>query len=459
MSIRIGRFRHMQKILLIDDEVSFCESVTRILSEEGYNVKFAGNASTGIRLLGESEYDLVLLDHFLPDINGLEVLPKILAVHPSVPVIIVTGETSIPKVVEAVKNGVYDYITKPFERDRLVLTIHNALKYAQTAHTRDQYRDALDHQYEMIGQSTQIKAIRTMIDKVAPKDVTVLVTGESGTGKELVARALHKQSNRNNQAYVHLNCAAIPENLLESELFGHVKGAFTGAYTNSQGRFYAANKGTLFLDEIGEMSLSLQAKLLRVLQTGEIQRVGASDTIICDVRIIAATNKDLKKAVEKGSFREDLFYRLDVINISVAPLRERKGDIPLLLDFFMNQIANREGTIPLRLTPAAVHFICGFDWPGNIRELESFVARLMCLHSDGPVDIEHVRYFMKHAESRYIKEIPIDLPLREARDFFEKKYIHQAIGYASGNISRAAELLGIDRRTLYRKMEGHNSFN
>ncbi|HDQ45381.1 MAG TPA: sigma-54-dependent Fis family transcriptional regulator [bacterium] len=443
----------MHTVLIIDDEQDFCRSVERMLSKAGYAVQSVYTATEGLRGLQSGDIRLVLLDHMLPDINGMDLLPRLLADYPQIPVILMTSAASLGQAVEAAKTGAYDYLEKPFERNRLLLSIRNALVYADTRRERDRYREACADQFEMVGRSDGICRVRTLIEKVAGRDISVLITGESGTGKELVARALHNQSNRSEKPFVRLNCAAIPENLLESEMFGHEKGAFTGAHTSRPGRFFTAHEGTLFLDEIGEMSPGIQAKLLRTLESGEIQRVGSEKPVTCDVRVLTATNKDLRDRVSKNLFREDLYYRLNVVKIHLPPLRERKEDIPLLLEFFITRTAMKEGIIPLRLAPSAVHYLCGYAWPGNVREMEHFVSRMMVLHSGSYVDLQHVREFLgEEAAFRYDNQE--SGTLRTARDDFERNYIRAALAQAGGNVTRAAENLGIDRRNLYRKMEG-----
>ena len=371
----------MAKILLIEDEASIRRVLTKILTEESdnYTVEEAEDGLKGMEMIKNEDYDLILCDIKMPKMDGVEVLEATKKIKPEVPVVMISGHGDLDTAVNTMKIGAFDYISKPPDLNRLLNTVRNALDRKELVVENTRLKKKVSKNYQMIGESESITRIKDMIEKVAHTDARVLVTGPNGTGKELVAHWLHQKSDRSKGPMIEVNCAAIPSELIESELFGHVKGAFTSANKDRAGKFEAANKGTIFLDEIGDMSLSAQAKVLRALQENRISRVGSDKDIKIDVRVIAATNKDLKKEIEDNKFREDLYHRLAVILIEVPPLKERKEDIPLLIDYFSEKIAEEQGTNKKEFTDKAVDLLQSYDWRGNIRELRNVVERLIIL--------------------------------------------------------------------------------
>lgn len=374
----------MSKILIIEDEAAIRRVLTKILTEENdlYKVEEAEDGLQGLEKVKNEEYDLILCDIKMPKMDGVEVLEAVKKIKPEIPMVMISGHGDLDTAVNTMRMGAYDYISKPPDLNRLLNTVRNALDKKQLVVENKILRKKVSKNYEMIGQSEAISHIKAMIEKVAPTEARVLVTGPNGTGKELVAHQLHQQSNRAAQPIIEVNCAAIPSELIESELFGHVKGAFTSAVKDRAGKFEAAHGGTLFLDEIGDMSLPAQAKVLRALQENLIQRVGADKDIKVDVRVIAATNKDLKKEIAEGRFREDLYHRLAVILIHVPALNERRNDIPELVQYFASRIAEDQGMIPKIFSKEALKLIQEYDWTGNIRELRNVVERLIILGGD-----------------------------------------------------------------------------
>lgn len=371
----------MSKILIIEDEAAIRRVLTKILTEENdsYKVEEAEDGLQGLEKVKNEDYDLILCDIKMPKMDGVEVLEAVKKIKPEIPMVMISGHGDLDTAVNTMRMGAYDYISKPPDLNRLLNTVRNALDKKQLVVENKILRKKVSKNYEMIGQSEAISHIKAMIEKVAPTEARVLVTGPNGTGKELVAHQLHQQSNRATQPIIEVNCAAIPSELIESELFGHVKGAFTSAVKDRAGKFEAAHGGTLFLDEIGDMSLPAQAKVLRALQENLIQRVGADKDIKVDVRVIAATNKDLKKEIAEGRFREDLYHRLAVILIQVPALNERRNDIPELVQYFASRIAEDQGMIPKIFSKEALKLIQEYDWTGNIRELRNVVERLIIL--------------------------------------------------------------------------------
>ncbi len=371
----------MPKILVIEDEAAIRRVLTKILSEENdsYEVEEAEDGLQGVEKIKNEDYDLVLCDIKMPKMDGVEVLEAVKKIKPEVPMVMISGHGDLETAVNTMRLGAYDYISKPPDLNRLLNTVRNALDRKQLVVENKILKKKVSKNYEMIGNSDAINHIREMIDKVAPTDARVLITGPNGTGKELVAHQLHEKSNRSGKPIVEVNCAAIPSELIESELFGHIKGAFTSAVKDRAGKFEAANGGTIFLDEIGDMSLPAQAKVLRALQENLIQRVGADKDIKVDVRVVAATNKDLKKEIEEGRFREDLYHRLAVILIKVPALNDRRDDIPELVEHFTNKIANENGTSVKNFSDKAIKLLQEYDWTGNIRELRNVVERLIIL--------------------------------------------------------------------------------
>ena len=373
----------MSKILIIEDEEAIRRVLVKILTEESkdYQVFEAEDGLAGTEAIKKSDFDLILCDIKMPKMDGVEVLEAAKKIKPEIPVVMISGHGDLDTAVNTMRLGAYDYISKP-DLNRLLNTIRNALDRKELVVENKRLKRKISQNYEMVGDSVAISKIKSIIEKVAPTEARVLITGPNGTGKELVAHWLHQKSERSNGPMVEVNCAAIPSELIESELFGHIKGAFTGAQKDRAGKFEAANKGTLFLDEIGDMSLSAQAKVLRALQENKIQRVGNDKDINVNVRVVAATNKDLKKEISEGRFREDLYHRLAVILINVPSLNDRRDDIPLLVDFFSAKIASEQGTLKKHFSVAALKLLKGYNWTGNIRELRNVVERLIILGSN-----------------------------------------------------------------------------
>ncbi|UCE69364.1 MAG: sigma-54-dependent Fis family transcriptional regulator [Flavobacteriaceae bacterium] len=371
----------MSKILVIEDEAAIRRVLVKILNEENdkYEIQEAENGASGMDMLRKSDYDLVLCDIKMPKMDGVEVLQEARREKPEIPFIMISGHGDLDTAVHTMRLGAFDYISKPPDLNRLLTTVRNALDRKELVAANKRLKKKVSKSFEMIGESAEIQRIKEMIDKVAPTDARVLITGSNGTGKELVAHWIHEKSSRSAAPFVEVNCAAIPSELIESELFGHVKGAFTSAVKDRAGKFETANTGTLFLDEIGDMSLSAQAKVLRALQENRISRVGSDKDIKVDVRVVAATNKDLQKEIEAGNFREDLYHRLAVILIRVPDLNERREDIPLLIEHFAARISDEQGTAPKAFSKEAVRLLQDYDWTGNIRELRNVVERLIIL--------------------------------------------------------------------------------
>jgi DNA-binding NtrC family response regulator len=386
----------MPRILVIEDEDAIRRVLKKILLEEdqNYSIDEAEDGLQGVDMIKKTTYDLILCDIKMPKMDGLEVLSACQKLHPELPVIMISGHGDLETAVETMRNGAFDYISKPPDLNRLLNTVRIALDHTQLAQENKQLKKRVSKQYEMIGKSKELDHIKSMIDKVAPTEARVLITGENGTGKELVAHWLHEKSNRNKGPFIEVNCAAIPSELIESELFGHVKGAFTSANKDRAGKFEAANGGTLFLDEIGDMSLSAQAKVLRALQENKVQRVGSDKDIKVDVRVLAATNKDLKTEIEDKKFREDLYHRLAVIIINVPALKDRKADIPELILHFTEKIAKEQGTKPKVFDQNAIALLEGLNWTGNVRELRNVVERLIILGNE-KITQEDVKTFVQ----------------------------------------------------------------
>lgn len=387
----------MSKILIIEDEEAIRRVLTKILKEENnlYDIFEASDGLLAIEFIKNQDFDLILCDIKMPKMDGLEVLVATKKIKPDIPIVMISGHGDLETAVETMRHGAYDYISKPPDLNRLLNTVRNALDRKKLIKENKILKRRIDKKYEMIGHSDQIQDVKSVIDKVAPTEARVLITGPNGTGKELVAHWIHQKSNRSSGSLVEVNCAAIPSELIESELFGHLKGAFTSANKDRAGKFEAANKGTLFLDEIGDMSLPAQAKVLRALQENKIQRVGSDKDIKVNVRVIAATNKDLKKEILEGRFREDLYHRLAVILIKVPSLNDRREDIPLLINFFSSQISMEQGTATKYFSEKAINLLKSYDWTGNVRELRNVVERLIILGSDEISDSDVKLYAQK----------------------------------------------------------------
>ncbi len=458
--------RNPIRVLVVDDESSLRTALFRILDRQGFQV-ITANCKREAEALADTDQalDLALVDLRLPDGDGIELMQKLRATHPSIQVIILTGHGSIELGVRAIQNGAFHFVTKPFNMEELTSVVSRALSQKTLQQENHQLRTALHRKYRfdnIIGQSEEIRSVLSMIERVSDSDSTILVTGDSGTGKELVAKALHYNSPRSNKPFIPINCGAIPGELLESELFGHVKGAFTGAIANRSGRFELANGGTLFLDEIGELSLNLQVKLLRVLQERRFEPVGSAKTLEANVRVIAATNIDLAKAVARGQFREDLFYRLNVIPIGIPSLRNRRGDIPLLLHHFVQHFNQSKNRSLLGFSPDALEMLYHYGWPGNIRELENLVERLAILKGTGLIEAADLpEQYRLHqtpvaqlsAQGDHLEIPDCGMDFNSAVDAYENLLILQALEKTGWNRNQAATLLKLNRTTLVEKIK------
>ena len=385
----------MSRILIIEDEQSIRRVLKKILSEEdsSYEIFESADGLTAMQSIKKDDYDLVLCDIKMPKMDGIEVLQATKKIKPDIPFVMISGHGDLETAVDSMRLGAYDYIAKPPDLNRLLNSVRNALEKKKLVTENNSLRTQVSRKYEMIGNSSPIKSVKSIIDKVSSTEARVLITGSNGTGKELVAHWIHQKSNRRHRPLVEVNCAAIPSELIESELFGHLKGAFTGANKDRTGKFEAADGGTLFLDEIGDMSLSAQAKVLRALQENKVQRVGSDKDIKVNVRVLAATNKDLKNEIKKGRFREDLYHRLAVIMIEVPSLNDRRDDIPMLIEYFSNKISDDHGDKPKQFSKKAIDMLKGFNWTGNVRELRNVVERLIILGSQ-PVSVDDVKSFV-----------------------------------------------------------------
>ena len=473
-----------RSVLVVDDEADVRALLSDLLTEEGYKVRTADTAAKAVAEIEKRLPDLVMMDVQLPDQDGIALLRQLKKEHPELEMIVMTAFGGSSTAIKAMEHGAYDYVTKPFEIDDLLATLKRVFEHADMSHEVSALRLELGksaaERERIVGSSKPMLEVFKLIGKVASADATVLVTGESGTGKELIAEALHRASRRNPHPLVKVNCAALPETLLESELFGHEKGSFTGAMTMRKGRFETANKGTIFLDEIGEMTLGTQTKLLRILQEREFERVGSNVPIKIDIRVIAATNRNLSEEVEKGKFREDLYYRLNVIHIHMPPLRERKDDIPLLVEHFLAKFRHAPNSIPTSVTEEALAKLVEYDWPGNVRELENAIERAVVLSRGNPITVEHLpfgdrreardRARLSDRRSRLEDEADAELAeyegaaangngagatLKDRVAALEKQLIREALERAGGDHAAAAEELGLAKRTFATKVREH----
>ena len=443
------------QILSIDDDETIRDSMRQVLKKEGCQTRDAQDGPEGLALFQREHFHVVFLDLKLPGINGLQVLRQMKHASPETPVVIITGVGTIESAVEAMKIGAFDYMAKPFAPEELRLTVRKALRGRKMSLENLYLRSELAAKSEfdmVVGTSRAMQKVLDVIDRVSPTETTVLITGESGTGKELIAREIHNHSLRRDAPFVVVDCGALVETLFESELFGHVKGSFTGAHETKHGRFEVANGGTIFFDEINNISLNIQAKLLRVIQEREVTRIGSSRPIKLDVRILAATNENLAHSVAKGTFREDLFYRLSVVPVHLPPLRERKEDIPLLVEHFLHKYNKKAKKNITDLSPQAMKALMDYDWPGNIRELENTIERAVVLLKGNGIDIEDIGYHGMMAASSIFSSAEGKFKTLED---VEKEYIRTVLRDHHGNRSKAAKILGIDRKTLWAKIKKH----
>ena len=435
-------------VLIVDDEEGIRETLSGIFQDEGYNVITAGSGEEALKVLKEQSPDLVLLDVWLSGIDGVETLQEIKKTNPELPVVIISGHGNIELAVKATRVGAYDFLEKPLSLERVLLVARRALEKRTLEMENRALKEDLTRKLRFIGNSMKMQQLREQIDMAAKSNSRVVILGESGSGKELVAHILHENSPRAKKPFIEMNCAAIPQELIESELFGHEKGSFTGAFERKQGKFELADEGTLFLDEIGDMSLATQSKVLRIIETQEFQRVGGSKNIKVDVRIIAATNKDLREEVKKGNFREDLLFRLNVIPIIVPPLRERKEDIPELVDYFLEYFAAEYGQKPKKITPDGLGMLQAYDWPGNIRELKNVIERFVIMNPSNIITAKNILI----GESTRSDYFAFNT-LKEAREAFEKDFIAKKLEENNWNISKTSETLDIERSNLHRKIK------
>jgi len=443
----------MNTILIIDDEKEICESIKMILEYEGYFVDYSTSALKGLNLIEEKQISCLLLDIQMPEMNGFEVLKKVKDTTPSLSVIIISAHGSVENAIKATRLGAFDFIEKPIDRDKLLISVRNAVEQVKLLTENIEIKKTLGVEGEILGQSKSIKSILELIDKVAPLDTRVLITGENGTGKELVARAIHKKSQRKDKPFIEVNCAAIPNELIESELFGHEKGSFTGAVTQRIGKFELANKGTIFLDEVGDMSPQAQAKVLRAIEDGKIERVGGGKKIDVDVRIISATNKELIEEIEKEKFREDLYHRLNVIPINVPPLRERKDDIPILAEAFSKEITTRHKKPPVKFLDDAIKFLQEMSWSGNVRELKNIIERIIIIIDKREIARSDIDLLLKPGQATMDNIIDESNSFQQFKERAEKAFILKQLNENNWNISKTAELLDIQRSHLYNKMK------
>ena len=446
-----------ETILVVDDEASICQSLSAILTDEGYQVLVAGSGEDALKSVDNEMPQLVLLDIWLPGIDGLETLKAIKAAHPNILVIMMSGHGTIETAVKATKLGAFDFIEKPLSLDKVIILVNNALNIIRLEEENVLLKQKIFHQYELTGNSQIINELKEMISIVAPTNAWILIMGENGTGKELVARSIHHLSHRSHKPIVEVNCAAIPEELIESELFGHEKGAFTGATEKKRGKFDLAHEGTIFLDEVADMSLKAQAKILRILQEKKFERVGGNKLIDMDVRVLAATNKDLEKEMEVGRFRQDLYYRLHVIPLMVPTLRERKEDIKPLAERFLLDFAIREGQFQKVITDDAIKLLMQHDWPGNVRELKNIIERLIILTPANEITARDIPLLNARVDnSDALPALPV-LPaadsLKDAKMDFERQFIIKKLEENEGNISKTADAIGLERSNLHKKLK------
>ena len=443
----------MNSILIIDDETDICESIKMILEYEGYNVEYSTSSVEGVEKALNEIYSALLLDIQMPEMNGFEVLKKVKASNPALSVIMISAHGSVENAIKATRLGAFDFIEKPIDRDKLIISIRNAVEQSNLIQENTEYRKSMQEQGKLLGKSRAIQNILATIEKVAPLDTRVMITGDNGTGKELVAKAIHNNSARKDKSFVEVNCAAIPNELIESELFGHEKGSFTGASQQRIGKFELANKGTLFLDEVGDMSPQAQAKVLRAIEDGKIERVGGNKKIEVDVRIISATNKNLKEEIAAGNFREDLFHRLNVIPVNIPPLKDRIEDIPLLVESFAGEITARHKKSPVKFEEDAMKYLQSLPWSGNVRELRNAIERIIILVDKADISRSDIEFLFAGSRSSIGDIIADSNSFQEFKEKAERAFIIKQLKANDWNISKTAEILDIQRSHLYNKMK------
>jgi two-component system nitrogen regulation response regulator NtrX len=446
------------RILVIDDEAAIRDSMRMILEYEGYEFLGAAAGEEGIALVENESVDLVFLDIKMPGMDGLEVLGRVKALAEGLPVVMISGHGTVATAVEATKLGAFDFIEKPLATERILLAIRNALGFSRLRDENQTLSRVVDVRHDMVGSSPLLRQVLDSVGRAAPTNATVLIRGESGVGKELVARMIHKSSLRARERFVQVNCAAIPDDLIESELFGHEKGSFTGATDKQVGKFELADRGTIFLDEVGDMSLKTQAKVLRVLQEGEVERLGSSRTLKVDVRVIAATNKDLELEIERGQFREDLYFRLSVIPVFVPPLRDRADDIPMLVRHFADEFTRENNFRPKRFAPDAISALQRGRWKGNVRELRNTIERVIIMTPGDVVSVEDLPDGVRADAPALMSDDRSERAgtLREFKESAERGFLIEKLRENEWNISRTAEAIGTPRSNLYKKLEQYN---
>ncbi len=445
----------MAKILIVDDEKNIIKTISAILQDEDHIVYSAPTGEEGLSFLRKNDVDLVILDVWLPDIDGIEVLQGIKKLNPDIAVLMISGHGSIDIAVRATRIGAFDFLEKPPSMERIITAVNNALEQLRLKRENIRLKKDIIQEDEMIGESGAIKEVKSIIDKAAATNARVFITGHNGTGKELVAKAIHRKSLRADKPFIKVNCAAIPDELIESELFGHEKGSFTGALNRRLGKFEIANTGTLFLDEVCDMSASAQAKVLRVLQEQQFERVGGNETVTVDVRVISATNIDVKKAIEEGKFREDLYYRLNVIPVQVPSMSERHEDIPLLVDYFLEKFLKEHGLGEKKISPQGIDCLVEYPWPGNVRELKNIIERLTIMVPGKTIDRADILDHLESGDHEFASSTG-DSSFRIAREKFERDFIIAALKKNGRNISQAAQELGMERTNLHRKIRQYN---
>lgn len=447
------------KILIIDDEKNICSAIKGILEDEGYDCDYSLNYADGFRKLHENKFDVLFLDIWLPDIDGIEGLKEIKRHFPEIEVIMISGHGTIETAVDTIRYGAYDFLEKPLSLERIVMIIKHLDDKASLMQDLRSTKYKNVKKYDLIGVSEQITRLKERIEKIASMNSWVLITGENGTGKEHVARLIHMLGKRSDKPFVEINCSAVPTELIESELFGSEKGAYTGSVKRKIGKFELADTGVLFLDEIGDMGLMMQAKLLRVLETGEFSRLGGNDIIKSDFRLISATNKDLQLEIESNRFRSDLFYRINVIPIEVPPLRKRKDDIPLLVNHFIQETVSINGLQDKQVTEELMNIFINYEWPGNVRQLKNIVERMVVLSEDNVLDVKDAPNILLSGVSemeQHVVDTNYSPSLKEARDEFEKTFILKALQSTNWNVTQTARILDMERTYLYRKIKAYD---